>query len=165
MSRNSATSVTVMAPARESEDGAAVIVPHRAGERWQRVRIDGMVIECLIGIHDFEHQAPQRVSIDVELVRREPDDPTDEVYARVMCYETLINKIRAIAAEGHIKLIETFAERIAEACYSEYPEISALNVTVNKIDIFTDVAKVGVRLERVFDPVPEHPREIRNFRD
>ena len=154
-----------MAPITKSEEGVTTIDIHGASDRWQRVRIDGMIIECLIGIHEFERQAPQRVSIDVELVRREPDDPTDEIYARIMCYETVINKIRAIAAEGHIKLIETFAERIAETCYLEYPEITALNVTVNKIDVFPDIAKVGVRLERVFEPTAEHPREIRNFRD
>jgi len=154
-----------MASATESEEGAATIDPHGAGDRWQRVRIDGMVIECLIGIHEYECQAPQRVSIDVELVRREPNNPTDEIYARVMCYETVINKIRAIAAQGHIKLIETFAERIAEACQREYPAITALNVTVNKIDVFPDVAKVGVRLERVFDPTAERVRETKTFRD
>ncbi len=153
MSNNSVTSTNVIAISAEAEEGAVTAIDFQSAcDRWQRVSIGGMVIECLIGIHECELQAPQRVSIDVELVRREPDDPTDEIYAQVMCYETVINQIRAIAAEGHIKLVETFAERIADACCSEYPEISALNVTVNKIDVFPDVAKVGVRLERVFDP-------------
>jgi len=153
MSKNSVAPANVIAiPTENIEVSCTVTDPHDAVGRWQRVRIDGLIMECMIGIHKYEHQAPQRVSIDVELVRREPDDPTDEVFARVMCYETVINRIRAIAEQGHIKLVETFAERIADACIAKYPEISALNISVNKIDVFPDVAKVGVRLERVFEP-------------
>ena len=153
MSENRVAPAKVIAIVADSEARAAAPVDFPdSGGRWQRVRIEGMVIECLIGVHECELEAPQRVSIDVELVRREPDDPTDEIYARVMCYETVINKIRAIAAEGHIKLVETFAERIADACTAKYPALAALNIAVNKIDVFPDVAKVGVRLERVFDP-------------
>jgi len=152
MPRNSLASATVLVPAAEPEDGPSAIDLQKTGDRWQQVHIEGMIIECLIGVHDFERQSPQRVSIDVELIRREPDHSTDENYAQVMCYETVINKIRDIAAEGHIKLIETFAERIAEVCQQEYPALAVLKVAVNKIDIFPDVAKVGVRLERIFDP-------------
>jgi 7,8-dihydroneopterin aldolase/epimerase/oxygenase len=153
MSKKSVAPAKVIAIATETVEGAVTPLGFQdTGGPWQRVRIEGMIIECLIGVHEREHQAPQRVSIDVELVRREPDRPTDEKYSRVMCYERVINMVRAIAVEGHIKLVETFAERIAEACYVEYPAITALNVTVNKIDIFPDVAKVGVRLDRVFNP-------------
>ena len=165
MSRNSVASARALTPATGPKIGSSAIDLRRDGDRWQKVRIDSMIIECLIGIHEFERQTPQRVSIDVELVRREPDDPTNEIYARVMCYETVIDKIRAIAADGHIKLIETFAERIAEACQQEYPALAALNVAVNKIDVFPDVAKVGVQLERVFDVTAERTHEIRNIRD
>jgi dihydroneopterin aldolase len=165
MSRNGVAAATVLAPKTKLEEGTLPKAFSGDGGKWQRVRIDDMVIECLIGIHSHEHKTPQRVSIDIELVRPEPDDPTDEIYARVMCYETVINKIRAIASEGHIMLIETLAERIAEACQREYPAISELNVTVNKLDVFPDVAKVGVRLERIFDSVVEPAHKTRNFTD
>jgi len=83
MSKNSAAPAKVMAIATGSDKALVTNGLYRASTRWQRVRIDGMIIECQIGVHECEHQAPQRVSIDVELVRREPDDPTDEIYARV----------------------------------------------------------------------------------
>ena len=68
-----------------------------------------------------------------------------------MCYETVIEKVRALAMEGHIKLIETLAERIADTCHFDYPDVTALNVKVSKIDVFSDVAKVSVQLERNFE--------------
>ena len=162
MSGNSAAPAKVMDIATGSEKEVEVTAPFHVSARRQRVVIQGLIIECLIGIHAIEHEMSQRVSIDVELVRREPDDPTDESYARVMCYETVINQIRAIATEGHTKLVETLAERIAEACQLNYPDITALTIAVNKIDPFPHVASVGVQLERVFDPSPSPPRDTRN---
>ena len=68
-----------------------------------------------------------------------------------MCYETVIEKVRAIAMEGHIKLFETLAERIADTCHFDYPDVTVLNVKVSKIDVFSGVAKVSVQLERNFE--------------
>jgi 7,8-dihydroneopterin aldolase/epimerase/oxygenase len=125
---------------------------HQIGlERWQRVHIEGLVIECLIGIHDHEKTNPQRICIDVELTRREPKAPTKDIYDRVMCYETVIEKIRALASAKHIKLVETLAEQIADSCQSDYPNLHSLKVGVSKLDIFSDVSKVGVQLERHYE--------------
>ena len=120
-------------------------------ERWQRIHIEGLVIECLIGIHDHEKTNPQRICIDVELCRREPKTPTNEIYSRVMCYETIINKIRAMAQEKHIKLVETLAEQIADTCQTDHPGLHSLKVQVSKLDVFSDVSKVGVQLERNYE--------------
>jgi 7,8-dihydroneopterin aldolase/epimerase/oxygenase len=117
-------------------------------EQWQRVHIEGLVIKCLIGIHDHEITNPQRICIDVELTRREPKIPTKDIYARVMCYETIVKKIQAMVAEKHIKLVETLAEQIADTCQIDYPNLHSLKVGVSKLDVFSDVSKVGVQLER-----------------
>ena len=120
-------------------------------DRWQRVQIEGLVLNCRIGIHDHEKHHPQRIRIDIELVRREPENPTEDVYGRVMCYESVIEKVRAIVKGGQFKLVETLAERIADICHVDYPDVTALNVKVSKIEVFSDVAKVGVQLVRNFE--------------
>ena len=113
MSKDSA--VPDMAITSTSEQPMLAIDHENSGncDRWQRVQIEGLVLDCRIGIHDHEKRHSQRIRIDIELVRRELENPTEDVYGRVMCYETVIEKVRAIAMEGHIKLIETLAERIA----------------------------------------------------
>ena len=39
--------------------------------------------------------------------------------ARVVDYEKLAERVRGIVAAGHVRLVETLAERIAEACLAD----------------------------------------------
>ena len=52
---------------------------------WQRIHVEGLIITCLIGIHEHELLEPQRIQVDIELMRREPDNPTNDNYGRVIC--------------------------------------------------------------------------------
>lgn len=118
---------------------------------WQRIHIEGLIVTCLIGIREQELLQPQRIQIDIELVRREPYKPTNDNYGQVICYQAVVEKVRAMAFEGNIKLVETLAERIADSCYADYPDLTSLNVKIGKPDIFADVSMVCVELERIFD--------------
>jgi dihydroneopterin aldolase len=44
-------------------------------------------------------------------------------------------------------LVETLAERIAEACLAD-PRIHLARIRVEKLDIFADAASAGVEIER-----------------
>jgi dihydroneopterin aldolase len=66
---------------------------------------------------------------------------------RVVDYEAVANAVRAIVAAGHVRLVETLAERIAEACLADGRVVSA-RVRVEKLDIFPDAASAGVEVER-----------------
>ncbi len=113
----------------------------------QRLFIDGLVLSCNIGIFSHERTAPQRVRIDVMISRQEPAMPIDDSAANVIRYDVVIDRIKEIVSRGHINLVETLAERIAEMCCVEFP-IEMVRVKVCKLDVFDDVASVGVELER-----------------
>ena len=113
-----------------------------------------MVLIASIGVHPHEHAAPQRVRINVDLgVEDDGARPLsrtpvgrDEL-ARVVDYEKLADRVRAIVATGHVRLVETLAERIAEACLTDH-RVHFARVRVEKLDIFTDAASAGVEIER-----------------
>jgi dihydroneopterin aldolase len=67
--------------------------------------------------------------------------------ARVVDYEAIVNRVRAVVAAGHVNLVETLAERIAETCLAD-PRIVAARVRVEKLDVFADAASAGVEIER-----------------
>jgi dihydroneopterin aldolase len=48
---------------------------------------------------------------------------------------------------GHVQLVETLAERLAEACLAD-ARIKVARVRVEKLDVFADAASVGVEVER-----------------
>jgi len=113
-----------------------------------------MVLAASIGVHPHEHAAPQRVRINVDLgveddgarpLSRQPVG-RDEL-ARVVDYETLADRVRAIVAAGHVRLVESLAERIAEACLLDR-RVHLARVRVEKLDIFADAVSAGVEIER-----------------
>ena len=67
--------------------------------------------------------------------------------ARVVDYEKVAERVRGIVAAGHVRLVETLAERIAEACLADR-RVHLARVRVEKLDIFADAASAGVEIER-----------------
>jgi len=120
----------------------------------RRMFIRDLTIAASIGVYSHEHEARQRVRINVELAVF--DDGAQNFsraavgaddLARVVDYEVIVNNIRAIATAGHIQLVETLAERLAESCLAD-ARIRRVLVRVEKLDVFADAAAVGVEIER-----------------
>ena len=52
-----------------------------------------------------------------------------------------------MVAAGHVQLVETLAERLAEACLAD-DRILIARVRVEKLDVFADATSAGVEVER-----------------
>lgn len=124
------------------------IADGRAGVRHVFVR--DLVILCSIGVYDHEREARQRVRINLDLAVHEGVELVDDNILNVLCYEKLADGVREIAGQGHVNLVETFAERIAAMCLGKRHVRSAL-VRVEKLDVLDDASAVGVEIER-FNP-------------
>jgi dihydroneopterin aldolase len=114
---------------------------------WRLVRVRDLVLPVSIGIYEQEKQAPQRVCINVELKVREGDGPIGDDIANVLSYEDIVNGIKAIVADGHINLVETLADRVADLCLAD-PRVVHARIGVDKLDIVPEAAAVGVEIER-----------------
>lgn len=117
-----------------------------AGEGVRHVFLRDMVLQASIGWYPHEHGKPQRVRINVDLGVEEDADTSDNL-KRVVSYETVATAVRAIVAAGHIKLVETLAERIAAACLAD-TRVRLVHVRVEKLDVFQDAAAAGVAIVR-----------------
>ena len=80
------------------------------------VFVRGLEVAAGIGVHDHELGRLQRLVIDVSL---ELTPAGVERLADTINYETVAEAARAIVAEGHVGLVETFAERLALACLED----------------------------------------------
>lgn len=116
-------------------------------EGSQVVFIKDLVLDMSIGIYETEKKNKQRAIVNVELSVSPDEDWQDDDIAHVVSYEDVINSIKALVAEGHYNLVETFAEKIIEVCF-KHAGVSAVKVSVEKPDIFDDVAGVGVSISR-----------------
>jgi dihydroneopterin aldolase len=121
-------------------------LPNLAAASTMRVFIRDLVLPCSIGIHQHERLAQQRVQINVELTCIEHPAINDDV-DNVVCYATAVMGIKAVVADGHINLVETLADRIADVCLSDHRVLSA-KVRIDKLDVFKEAFSVGVEIER-----------------
>jgi 7,8-dihydroneopterin aldolase/epimerase/oxygenase len=126
---------------------AAMVTDFSATAGTYRVFVRNLILSCSIGTYAHEKRARQRVRINVELlVDGEPKRGSDEL-RDVLNYEPLIAGIKAIAAAGHIHLVETVAERILEIGLAD-DRVAAARVTVEKLDVYPEAESVGIVLER-----------------
>lgn len=132
--------------------------PRIAGRSLRHVFIRDMVLTASIGIYAHEKAATQRIRINIDLAV--PEAPAagigrDEL-KRVVSYERIANSVRRIVAAGHVMLVETLAERIAEACLTD-SRVQFVRVRVEKLDVFADAASAGVEIERWPTSCPPEP--------
>lgn len=113
----------------------------------RHVFIRDLVLACSIGVHHHERDAHQRVRVNLDLAVIEGDMVLNDDIANVVCYETIADGVRAIAARGHVNLVETLAEDIAAMCLAD-GRVTSARVRVEKLDVLPDAASVGVEIER-----------------
>ena len=80
------------------------------------VFVRGLTVEAGIGVYDHEHGRLQTLVIDVTL---DLGPQGVERLSDTVNYEMVAEAARAIVAEGHIGLVETFAQRLALACLDD----------------------------------------------
>lgn len=93
-----------------------------------KVFVSGLSVQAEIGVHRHEIGKVQPLVVDVEL-----DVPSAGVdrLADTLNYETILAAAQEVAAQGHIMLVETFAERLARACLAD-PRVTRVRVRVEK---------------------------------
>ncbi|MBI1943257.1 MAG: dihydroneopterin aldolase [Betaproteobacteria bacterium] len=111
------------------------------------ILIRDLRVEVLIGIHRRERHVPQTVSIDLDIgLPGEAVFASDRV-ADTIDYEQVALRIKALAASGHFRLVETLADRIAKALTDEFGA-PWVKVSAAKIGILPNAKFVGVSIER-----------------
>ena len=118
----------------------------------RRVLVRDLVLACEIGTLRHERGRPQRVRVNVALDVSEDATPIADDLRNVVCYDEIVSAIRRLVAGGHMNLVETLAERIAQLCLGD-ARIRVARVRVEKLDVYADAVSVGVEIER-FNPIP-----------
>ncbi|MFZ5609119.1 MAG: dihydroneopterin aldolase [Pseudomonadota bacterium] len=113
----------------------------------RHVFVRDLILDASIGVYERERAARQKVRINVDLKVREKEALRGDRLEDVVCYEKIVEGIRAILAKGHINLVETLAERIADMALS-LADVLAVRVRVEKLNAIKEAASVGVEIER-----------------
>ena len=108
-----------------------------------KVFVTGLKVQAEIGVYRHEIGRLQPLIVDVEV--EAPTDGSDRL-AETVNYETILKAAQAVAAEGHMALVETFAHRLAERCLAD-ARVSKVRVRVEKpLALAPDAVGAGVEI-------------------
>jgi dihydroneopterin aldolase len=118
----------------------------------RRVFIRDLVLPARIGVYPEEKGGRQPVRINISFTMR--DDGLDhphgigpDVISRVVDYDGMAKRVRALVGRAHVELVETMAEQIAHLCLVD-ARVLTVRVSVEKLTVFADAASAGVEIER-----------------
>ncbi len=112
-----------------------------------KIFLRGFKVMVSIGVHPHEHLAKQLIKVDVELQLGKLPPPQDDRLIETLNYEWVAELIEAECAAGHVQLIETLVERIAEQCLID-PRVDAVQVRIEKPGAITKADAAGVEITR-----------------
>ena len=110
-----------------------------------KVYVRGLRVDAQIGVYDHEHGRSQPLVIEAELDL--VPGPFEHI-ADTINYETVALRARELAAAGHLKLVESFAESLARTIMRD-PRVLAARIRVDKPEALAPAtAGVEIRLAR-----------------
>jgi dihydroneopterin aldolase len=109
--------------------------------------IHDLRVETRIGIYEWEQRLPQTVRLDVDLGL-----PSDKAFrtgefADALDYAAVVKRLQAFAADHPHRLLERFAQAIAEVLLGEF-EAPWVKVRVAKLAPIAGVKEIGIVIER-----------------
>ena len=114
----------------------------------RHVFVKRLAVSASIGIHPHERAAKQTVLISLDAAVAETSADVDANIEDVVCYESMTKTVLAILEQGHVDLVETFAETIADTLLADI-RIRHLRVQVEKPDAIEAAESVGIAIERL----------------
>lgn len=109
--------------------------------------LDEIKLDLVIGIYEWERQAPQTVQLDIEIGLPHSRACQSDDVADTIDYGAVAARLREEAAARHFNLVEAFAEYVAQLILGEFGA-PWVKVSIAKLGMLRGVKRVGIRIER-----------------
>ena len=138
----------VSIPGRVSPDSNGAWRPCRAGAAYvDRVFIEGLEVDTVIGAYDWEREIRQCLRLDLSFAWDNGKPAANDDLSLALDYATVSTRIQAFAQDAQFILVETFAERLAALLMDEF-QIPWLRLKLTKPGAVPAASGVGVEIER-----------------
>lgn len=112
-----------------------------------RVFVEDLRVDVIVGIWDWERAMTQTVSIDLEMAWDIRAAAESDDINQTLDYRSVSKRVSAFLAKSNFQLIETMAEQIAALIQKEF-NVTWLCVSIHKPAAVRGARDVGVRIER-----------------
>ncbi len=126
-----------------------------------RITVRGITAHAHHGVYDWERERGQTFAVDVVLELDTAPAAAGDDLEKTVNYAELSQGLHAILVGEPVDLLETLAQRLADACLAN-PLVDAVEITVHKPDAELGVPfdDVTVAIRRTKDPLLPTTREL-----
>jgi len=112
-----------------------------------RVFVEGLAVETVIGVYDWERDIKQRLVFDLEMLwDNSPAAQSDDIN-KALDYDALSRFITSYVESTKFELIETVAEEVASRIMAEF-SIPGLRLKLSKPGAVANAQNVAVQICR-----------------
>ena len=112
-----------------------------------KVFIEGLEIDALIGIYDWERRIRQTLRFDLEMGFDNRKPAASDNIEDTLNYKAVSRRLVEVVSQSDFGLVETLAERCAEIVLSEF-NVQWLRLKLSKPGAVRGARAVGVIIER-----------------
>ena len=112
-----------------------------------KIFLDELKVETIIGIWEWERKIRQTVVIDLEMSADIARAAASDAIEDTLNYKSVAKRLIQFVGESEFQLVETLAERCAEIIREEYG-VRWVRLTLNKKGAVRGASDVGVIIER-----------------
>jgi len=111
------------------------------------VFIEGLEIETIIGIYDWEREVKQVVRLDIEMAWDNKPAAQSEDIAKALNYKDVCDRLQSFIGDSEFLLVETMAESICEILQNEF-NVKWVSLKLAKPGAIAAASAVGVKIQR-----------------
>jgi 7,8-dihydroneopterin aldolase/epimerase/oxygenase len=111
------------------------------------IRIRGLKVEAIVGVHDWERKLPRPVVIDLELSTDAARAARNDALKDALDYAAVARVVGEFVGASQFQLVETLAERLAEKLRNEFA-VAWVRLEVHKPGAVPGAQDVSVAIER-----------------
>jgi len=119
-----------------------------------RIFLDELKIETIIGIWEWERKIRQTVVIDLDMSADIRKAAASDSVDDTLNYKLVAKRVQQFVSDSSFQLVETLAEKIAAIVRDEF-DVAWVRVKVNKPGAIRGSRDVGVLIERGTPPAAE----------
>ena len=112
-----------------------------------RIFLNQLRTECIVGIWEWERQVKQAVILDVEMAADIRKAALSDNIEDTIDYKKVSKRLLSFVGESQFQLVETLTENIAKIIVTEFG-VSWVRVRLNKQGAIRNSRDVGIMIER-----------------
>jgi dihydroneopterin aldolase len=112
-----------------------------------KIFLDELKIDTIIGIWDWERKVRQTVIVDLEMSADIAKAAASDSVEDTLNYKSVAKRVQQFVGDSSFQLVETLAERIAGIIREEF-DVAWVKVRVHKPGAIRGSKDVGIEIER-----------------